>query len=346
MVIGFLIVVALVAAVLAAIVALPLRADSPRTFITTVVLVPILAVGLYQLVGNPAALDPAARAPAAAADGAADPADFAAAVAQLRVELERNPDQPEGWALLARSLAVQGDFAGARDAFARAVALVPNDPALLAEAAQASARAHPDNLFDDAAVAQLEHALDLQPDNQRARWFIGVAQRQRGLDAEAAATWEPLLSQVDASTAASLREQIAAARAAAGLPPLAAPAPAPASDAPGLRVKVSLDPELAARAGLDGDAVVFVSARAAGGPPMPVAAERHTLRELPLDIVLDDSDNLMPTRKLSELDAVEVSARVSAGGTADRREGDLESAPVRVELPSDQVVELMIGAAR
>ncbi|MDQ2702263.1 MAG: tetratricopeptide repeat protein [Pseudomonadota bacterium] len=342
----FLIVVALVAAALAAVVALPLRKDLPRGFVAIVVLVPMFAVALYQLVGNPRALDPGARAPVpVAADGAADPAAFAAAVTQLRAELERNPDQPEGWPLLGRSLAAQGDFAGARDAFAKAVELVPDNPDLLVEAAQASAQAHPDNLFDATAISRLERAVELQPDHQRALWFIGVSQRQRGLDAEAAKTWEPLLALVDERTAASLRTQIAAARQAAGLPPLAAAAPVADKDA-GLRVKVSLDPDFAARVRLRGDAVVFISVRAPGGPPMPVAAERHTLQDLPLDIVLDDSDSLMPTRKLSEMAAVEVSARISAGGTADRQEGDVESAPIRVELPSAQAVELVIGSAR
>ena len=343
----FLVVVAVAGAALAAAVAWPLRGGSPRTWIATVVLVPLLAVGLYQLVGTPAALDPATRAPVpTAADGSTDPAVFAAAIAQLRAELERNPDQPEGWPLLARALASQGDFAGARDAFAKAVELLPDNPDLLVEAAQARAQAHPDNLFDDDALAQLQRAVQLQPGNQRALWFIGVAQRQRGQDAEAAATWEPLVSQVDARTAASLRAQIAAAREAAGLPPLAKPTPATAPAGTGLRVKVSLDPDFAARARLKGDAVVFVTARAAGGPPMPVAAERHTLGELPLDIVLDDSDSLMPTQKLSAMEAVDVSARLSAGGTADRQEGDVESATVTVRLPSSQVVELVIGSPR
>lgn len=343
----FLVGIALVGAALAAAVAWPLRSDSRRTWITIVVLVPLLAVGLYQLVGTPAALYPATRAPVpTAAGGSADPAAFAAAVAQLRTELERNPDQPEGWPLLARALAAQGDFAGARDAFAKAVELVPDNPDLLVEAAQARAQAHPDNLFDDAALAQLQRAVQLQPGNQRALWFIGVAQRQRGQDAEAAKTWEPLLSQVDARTAASLRVQVDAAREAAGLPPLAEPTPATQPGGAGLRVKVSLDPDFAARARLRGDAVVFVTARAADGPPMPVAAERHMLRELPLDIILDDSDSLMPTQKLSAMEVVDVSARLSAGGTADRQEGDVESATVTVRLPSSQVVELVIGSAR
>ena len=342
----FLVVAGLLAAALAVVVALPLRKESPRVFVSIVVLVPMLAVGLYQLVGNPAALDPAARKPVPVATNAApDPAAFTAAVTQLRAELERNPNQPEGWPLLARALAAQGDLAGARDAYAKAVELVPDHADLLVEAAQARAQAHPQHVFDDEALALLERATAIEPGNQRALWFIGVAQRQRGQDAEAAKTWEPLLAQVDARTAASLRTQVNAAREAAGLPPLAAPAAAvPAG--PGLRVKVSLDPDFAARVRLRGDAVVFVSARPVGGPPMPVAAERHTIQELPLDIVLDDSDSLMPTRKLSELDEVEISARLSAGGTADRQEGDIESAAIRVKLPSDQVVELVIGGAR
>lgn len=346
MAIGFFIGVALLALVLAAVVAAPMRRDSPRMHAAILVLLPLLAVALYQLLGAPAALDPAARTPAPAAEDAhVDPAAFAEAVAQLRAELERNPDQPEGWPLLARSLAMQGDLEGARDAFARAVELLPDDPVLLVEAALSRAQAHPTHLFDDAALSLLERALELQPGNQRARWFIGVAQRQRGMDAEAAATWEPLLAQVDAATAASLRTQVNEARAAAGLEPLpgaaleAAPAPSE-----GLRVRVSLDPDFAARVRLRGDAVVFVSARIPGGPPMPVAAERLTVQDLPLEIVLDDSDSPMPTQALSALDEVEVFARLSATGSATRQDGDIDSRIVRVRLPSTGVVDLVIGA--
>src|SRR5690606_18165069 len=184
-------------------------------WLAVLALAPLLAVGGYLLLGTPAALDPAARAAArmastAPADGSVDPAKFTEAVTALRAELERNPQQPEGWTLLARSLSVQGDHAGARDAYAKALGLVPDEPGLMVDVAQTSAQAHPQNLFDDEALALLRRAITLQPSNQRAHWFIGVAQRQRGMDSEAAATWEALLPSVDPSTAASLREQIAA----------------------------------------------------------------------------------------------------------------------------------------
>ena len=340
----FLLAFLFVALAATALVAAPLRRKSPRAWLVVLALVPLFAIGIYQGLGTPAALDPVKRTPApvaAAANGKVDPEQLAAAMAELRQELERNPNQPEGWALLARSLIVQGDLASARDAYAMAVDLLPDDPNLLTEAAQARAQAHPTKLFDEKAVATLEHALAQQPQHQRARWFLGIAHRQSGRNAEAAATWEPLLAQVDGSTRDSLRKEIDGARAAAGLPPLPAGAPAPvAAGGPRLIVKVALAPTIK----VDGNAVVFITARAVDGPPIPVAVERHRLADLPDTITLDDGDSLMPTAKLSQMGEVQVQARISASGTADRSESDIETAPIRVTLPHEAPIELVLGS--
>ncbi len=106
---------------------------------------------------------------------------------------------------------------------------------------------------------------------------------------------------------------------------------------------VSLDPAFAARVRLRGDASVFVIARVPGGPPMPVAVQKHPLQALPLRVTLSDADSPMPTQKLSQLQQVQVVARLSASGNAMRQEGDLESAPVTVNLPATAPVELVIG---
>ena len=189
-------------------------------------------------------------------------------------------------------------------------------------------------------------ALAKDPAHQRARWFLGIAQRQAGDNAAAAATWEPLLAQVDAATGASLRKEIDAARKDAGLPALASAPVAPAdadANAGSLAVQVSLDPDFAARVRLRGDATVFVIARAPDGPPMPVAAEKHTVSELPFTTTLDDSDSPMPTLKLSQLKEVVLVARLSASGEGNRQDGDIESKPVRVTLPASKPVQLVIG---
>ena len=291
---------------------------------------------LYMLVGTPRALDRNAQQ---------TPKTLGDAIAQLEAELQRDPRQAEGWRLLGQAYQREGRAAQSRDAFAKAVALLPENPDLLSEAAQSRALAHPQRLFDAQAVDLLKRAIATEPAHQRARWFLGIAQRQAGDNAAAAATWEPLLAQVDAATAASLRKEIDAARADAGLPALAAAPEAPAAEAGNaLAVQVTLDPDFAARVRLRGDATVFVIARAPDGPPMPVAVEKHSVSELPLTVVLDDGDSLMPTSKLSQLREVELVARLSETGEGNRQEGDIESKPVRIALPAKAPVELVIGS--
>lgn len=293
---------------------------------------------LYRLVGAPAALDPAARAA---------PATLDAAIAQLEARLQADPSQLQGWRLLGQAQAGAKQPAKAADAFAHAAKLAPDDPDVLVEAAESRALAAPQHRFDAQGVAWLEHALQVQPMHQRARWFRGIAQRQAGDAAGAAATWQPLLAQVDASAATALRGQIDAARAEAKLPPLPAPAqPAVAETAPGphaIQVRVALDPGLAARARLDGNATVFVIARAPGGPSMPIAVERHTVSELPFTATLDDDDGPMPTAKLSGVGEVELVARISRSGDATAQADDVESVPRRVRLPASAPVDLVIG---
>lgn len=329
---------AILAVVVFAAVLWPLWRESRGVAFGAVVVLMLATLATYKLVGTPEAID----APAAAV--AATPRTMEEAVVQLKAELERNPGRADGWQLLARSYEMLDRRVEARDAYARALKLNPDDPDLLVQAAQARLFAAPDKKLDAEAVAMLKRSLELQPQQQRARWFLGVWQRQEGRAAEAAETWQPLLSQVDAATAATLRVQIDAARKDAGMQPLpAAEAPA-AATANALTVKVSLDPDFASRVRLRGDASVFVIARIPDGPPMPVAAEKHPLQALPLTITLDDGDSPMPTQKLSDLAEVEVFARLSSSGEAMRQEGDLDSKPVRVALPASGPVELVIGA--
>jgi cytochrome c-type biogenesis protein CcmH len=311
----------------------PLWRSKPLPAAALTVVVLLATTALYRLVGTPAALDPAAsRAPASMDE----------AIAQLEAELQRDPGQADGWRLLGRAYR-QRQPARSRDAYARAARLAPDDDDIQVEYAEARALADPRHRFDDQATNLLERVLRRSPLHQRARWFLGIAQRQADKPADAARTWEPLLAVVDTDTAASLRPQIDAARAAAGLPPLPAAARTNAQPGAGhaLTVKVSLDPAFASRA--RADASVFVIARRPGGPPMPVAVEKHGLRELPLTATLDDGDGPMPMQKLSALQEVEVFARLSASGNAMRQDGDIESRPVRVMLPAKQTVELVIG---
>ena len=94
------------------------------------------------------------------------------------------------------------------------------------------------------------------------------------------------------------------------------------------------------------DDIVFVFARPVGGR-MPLAAERIKVKDLPTRIVLDDTKAAMPTAKLSSVDVVEVTARVSKSGQPMAQKGDLfaevkniaVSGSVSIALDINQVVE-------
>ena len=332
--------------VVLAVVLRPLWRDSRPLVLGAFVALCVATIALYQVVGTPATLAPGATR-VAAEPGA--PTTLEAAIVELQAELERKPQQAEGWRLLGKSLAALQRFDESRDAFVQALKLTPDEPDLLVEAAQSRLYASPERKLDDEAVALLQRALVLKPDHQRGLWFLGMAQRQEGQPAAAAATWESLLPLVEPGTTNTLRQQIDAARSDAGLSPLPAPAAAPTPVATAgntVNVEVSLDPDFAARVRLRGDATVFIIARVPGGPPMPVAAQKHTLQDLPLNVTLSDADSPMPTQKLSQLKEVELIARISESGNAMRQEGDLESSPVRVSLPSATPVELVLGGAK
>lgn len=296
-------------------------------------LVLLSVAGLYQWVATPAALDPSARKP---------PETLEEAIAQLQASLKRDPNQSEGWHLLGRQYARMGNRDAAIQAYQRAIALDEKNPDLLAEAAEVRALTHPERLFDAEAAALLQRALMADPANFRARLLTGAMQRQAGQAAEAAATWESALAGLEGSAADALREQINEARSDAGLEPLPAPQPATAG-AHAVPVSVDLSPAVAAQ-NLPADTTVFIIARIPDGPPMPVAAQRHRLADLPLRITLDDADSPMPTAKLSALPEVEILARISASGSAMPSDDDITSNAVRVRLPASGTVELTLGS--
>src|SRR3546814_14033949 len=91
------------------------------------------------------------------------------AVVQLEAELERNPGRADGWQLLARSYEMLDRRVEARDAYARALVLAPDDPDLLVQAAQARRFADPGNELADEDGAMIKPPLEPQPQHTRAR---------------------------------------------------------------------------------------------------------------------------------------------------------------------------------
>jgi cytochrome c-type biogenesis protein CcmH len=293
---------------------------------------PLVAAGLYHVVGAPAALDPAV---------VVAPASIDDAVSQLQKRLADKPGDFEGQVLLGRSYMAMEKFELARDAYARALKVRPDDSDVGVEYAEALVRSAADHRFPPEAVRLLEAAVARNPDNQRALFFLGTHQMQENHPAEAAATWERLLPKLDPDTAAELRKQVDLARLAAGLPALPpAVAPKPGAAEAGLDIEVSIDPSLASRA-RPGE-VLYVFARALDGTGPPFAVKRIELDALPLQLRLTDADSPMPAAKLSAQKSVLVMARLSHSGDVKAASGDIQSKPVTVATDASAPTRLVL----
>jgi cytochrome c-type biogenesis protein CcmH len=310
----------------------PLWRDARGLVLGGVAALGIATFALYRVVGTPAALSPQATATM--------PTTLDDAVTQLEAELAKQPNEPEGWRLLGKSYAALQRYDDAQKAFERAVQLLPTDADLLVETAQARLFNNAERKLDAQSMALLDKAIAINPDHQRALWFLGLAQRQEGKHAEAAKTWEPLLAKVDPNTAATLRTQINEARADAGLPPLADTAPVTDAAPALLTVTVELAPALKDKLA-PGD-TLFVFARQMGGPPMPVAAKRLPVDTFPVTVPLGDGDSPMPTLKLSQLPQVQLVARIAKGSGPAAQTGDLEAAAVTADVKAGNSYTLTI----
>lgn len=306
--------------------------------LTLAVVLPLAAVLLYLALGNRTALDPVlARAPSQAT-----PQDVEVLVERLAQRMREQPGDPDGWALLGRSYAAMGRFEPARDAYAQAVALSPDDASLLADYADALAMTQERGLLGEP-ERLVQRALRADPDHVKALALAGTAALQRGDAAAAVRHWERAksLAPPDSPFASGLEEGLRQARAAAapasqagaaeavgggaGREPGPASAPAEAAGreaGAGLRVRVALAGDLAGR--VRPQDTVFVFARPVEGPRMPLAVARLRVADLPAELTLDDSSAMSPQMRLSAFERVVVVARVSRSGDVDPQPGDLE----------------------
>ena len=344
----------------------PDPAQKSRTAFTALLAValvlPASALLLYRLVGEPNALDPANYVAAPSNDAHA--ANMQQAIAGLAAKLKQNPDDAQGWALLGRAYQATDRIDEAREAFKQAHEHAPNDADLAVEYAQTLALAAPDHLIQGEPRTLIEGALKNDPRNQRGLWLLGISDYQVGKYDAAIATWNTLLPLLapDSDVARSVKNEIADAEARRDgkTPPAPVEAPdeasasnanesatpsqpagnATAASTVRLTVNVALDPKLKGK--LDANATLFVFARAASGPPMPLAIQRLKASQLPATVTLDDSMGMMPTMKLSMFPQVVVGARISKSGNAMPQSGDLQTLSPPTDVHRSDAIALTI----
>ncbi len=322
------------------------------------VAVPAAVIGLYLWLGDPAGLDPAKVAPAAGGNHALTREQVAAMVERLATRLRSQPDDFDGWVMLARSRSALGEYGPSAQAWGRAAALRPSDASLLAEQADALAMARGRRLAGEPEALVLK-ALAVDGNHPKTLALAGSVAFEKGDYRQAIVHWRKLaeVAPPGSDFARSIQGSIedaerrlqggaggvaagaggpaggtaAAAGGGQALPAGTAPrADASAASAGALSGTVEIAPELAAsvRAG----DTLFVIARPADGGRVPIAVSKVPVGAFPMRFRLDDSHAMNPAQRLSQAGSVVLVARISRAGAPIGQSGDLEgaSAPLAI----------------
>ncbi|WP_404933348.1 c-type cytochrome biogenesis protein CcmI [Nitratireductor sp. L15S-10] len=159
------------------------------TAAASVLAVPLVSWGLYVLTGSPdmPAQPLHARTAAEPADASIDEL-----VARAETHLATNPDDARGWQVLAPVYMRLGRFADAQTALQNIMRLsgeTADMKAALGEAMVGAAR----GMVTAEAEEVFEQALDLDPKEPKARFFLGLSRAQEGATEEAQTIWRGML---------------------------------------------------------------------------------------------------------------------------------------------------------
>jgi cytochrome c-type biogenesis protein CcmH len=238
-------------------------------------------------------------------------------VSELAARLEQEPDDVDGWLLLARSYMVLGQYDKGRDAYREAWNRTPQpDNELKVAYAEAQILSDRAALGGDAGRL-VEEVLAAEPGNQKALWYGGLVALELGRADLVKTRWARLLeTEVPDEIAAMVRQQLVALGEAPPASPLGSAAPAAPSGP-----SVQLDVSLAEGRSAPPNACLFIFARPAGNAP-PVAAIRGAASALPRQFTLSDANAMIQGRSLADFEELRLVARVSASCQPTEQPGD------------------------
>lgn len=293
------------------------------------------AIG-YMALGNPLAINPPVQEGHTIGD-----AEIERMVAEMAARLEKEPENYQGWAMLARSYKFMNRYPDAVRAYARTGPMLDSSAELLVDYADTLAAVKQG--FTPEVLALIDKALKIEPTNLQGLWLRGTAFYEEGRYDKAIADWELLLKGLTQGSeeARVVTANIAEARAlqaksgrkigADKTAPTtaAASAAAPAGQQASVTGSVEVAAHLASK--VPAGATLMVIARPADGSRMPVGVFMAK-GDLPADFTLDDSMAMSPDNPVSKHQELLVEARLSRSGKAMPEPGDLYGAPQTVKL--------------
>jgi len=331
--------------------------NSKNLAIVLTVLLPLFSIPLYLYLGNHYAALPVGEKIELDSSGLIG---SEVGIMALEKQLSRHGDNPNSWYMLANSYVSIQKYPEALKAYEQLVKLVPDEAQIWASYADVYGMANGRTLKSDVVAGFLDKALALDPTNMSTLALAGSAAMERKDYIQAITFWQKMMLQIPpgspnairfsgsiqsaldllaaqpdgAEKLAELERRQMQAEADLQAERLAASNPAAAVSG-----KVSLSPSLEGK--VKPSDTIFILARAAEGPKMPLAAFRKQVKDLPMEFTLDDSMAMQPQMKISGFNQVVVVARVSKSGTPMAQSGDLEGKTEIIE-PGTKGLDIVI----
>lgn len=316
---------------------------------------PLASIGLYLKIGEYRVIDNPALAAVAPHQNQGQEGDMSLdrMIEIVKERLRNNPDDSRGWFVLGRTMMEKQQFDEAVSAFQRTLDLVGDQEAGVLFSLADALSMQNDGVMAGEPEAMIQQGLKIAPQDPTGLWLAGLAAEQRK-DYKAAFDYMnallPLVANDEQSVTevnrviALLQHQDSTLIATDKQPEIQAETKEQAVGR-SLTVSVDLDDSLNQQASPED--VVFVYAKAASGPPMPLAVKRIKVKDLPISVELSDADAMIPSMTLSSFDKIIIGARVSKSGNPVAQPGDLYIETGEVDSNADSsAVKLSISKVK
>lgn len=153
--------------------------------------VPGIALSIYLSVGSPGL---PGQPLVARQEAPAEQQDMQALIVKVEAHLRNNPDDARGWKIIAPAYLAQRRFRDAASAYARSMELQGRDAETLSNYGEALLLAE-QGLVTEKARTAFKEATTRDKSQFKAKFYLGLADRQDGKNRSAIAVWEKLLAE-------------------------------------------------------------------------------------------------------------------------------------------------------
>jgi len=283
------------------------------TLIGIAVFVPVFSIAGYFALGTPEFAEVSTEQAAP---------QMTTLVDKLEEKLAKKPKDFNGWLLLGRSYMVTEDYHKAVLAFEKAILIQPNSLKAILPLADATALTQAGNL-EGRPYQLLQQAYTIDPQHQMTLWLLGMAEKQLGKSELAAQYWNTLFSLLPDSSKdkrsvqkllASVGKEVSYTETTETHEKAIIEQEMVKTDKKitegNIKIKLNFDAKLLATTP---NATLFIYVKETVGPPMPIAAQRYSVQNIPINITINKKDELMPNRSIKDFESLTVGVKLSNG---------------------------------